>query len=584
MAASVFLQEMASFYIIKRTMGSRIYINKNWKYISLFTEDMISNDMSGYMAVSLPHTPRSLPLHYYDAAILEFSGCYQKSFVAPYQWKEGEIFLNFQGIGGIYEIYLNGQLLASGADRTHTLKIDVTKALNYGEENLITVHIENAQTKDAPKFGGLIREVYFSVYHLAHFMDCVYFPNVLENITTFRMNPAQISQMQVQCMLKSNCYVSGEVMLLSMDNKIYIRQYIDDKLLFYYPISGIVEDEIGMVLKTTSAPVNLRLWDVLSPTVYTVRTQLLVDDEVLDEHSEKVCFFRKQWTENAFLLNGRRLLPKGVIRDSRFAYLGPAVSESIERYDAYNLKEELDINFVAPLDGNVSEYFTSECQRLGIMVFDEEDMQMLKKVFAEDSYTGKIAAKSMSDYYDVKACEDGISRSGLLDMFRNKKQDTDALLTKENTDKNSDQDILKIFTDAAKKQLDKLKKASDKSKEADRQEAVHRSRLVSRPKLQLELSHNLLTENHTYDMAAVKIRITDSEGQILSYYNDPITVTVTGNIELIGPPMFSAYNGMAGFYIRSTGVVGEGHIVVSAMDAAAVEAAVSVEKLMEYQE
>lgn len=71
--------------------------------------------------------------------------------------------------------------------------------------------------------------------------------------------------------------------------------------------------------------------------------------------------------------------------------------------------------------------------------------------------------------------------------------------------------------------------------------------------LDVTLDHSDLTEDQTYDVAALRIKALDQNGNILNYYQEPVKVTTEGPIELIGPDIVGLKGGMAATYIKSCG-------------------------------
>ena len=82
--------------------------------------------------------------------------------------------------------------------------------------------------------------------------------------------------------------------------------------------------------------------------------------------------------------------------------------------------------------------------------------------------------------------------------------------------------------------------------------------------LRLNPSHTNLTERHTYDVAAVRIEARSDSGNLLPFYQEPVQLTVTGDIALIGPSLISLKGGMGGTYVKSLGREGQGTLTVSA--------------------
>ena len=86
---------------------------------------------------------------------------------------------------------------------------------------------------------------------------------------------------------------------------------------------------------------------------------------------------------------------------------------------------------------------------------------------------------------------------------------------------------------------------------------------MSKMSLETEVSHTDLREGNSYDVAAVRIRAVDENGNILPYSNDAIQVTAEGPVEFIGPDIFALRGGMAGFYVKTTGEAGRARVKLS---------------------
>ena len=82
--------------------------------------------------------------------------------------------------------------------------------------------------------------------------------------------------------------------------------------------------------------------------------------------------------------------------------------------------------------------------------------------------------------------------------------------------------------------------------------------------IQATPSHTVLTEGASYDMAAVRIQIQDEFGNVESYAQLPVRLSVEGAAELVGPDVVTAEGGMCGTYVRTTGEAGTAKLTVSA--------------------
>ena len=80
--------------------------------------------------------------------------------------------------------------------------------------------------------------------------------------------------------------------------------------------------------------------------------------------------------------------------------------------------------------------------------------------------------------------------------------------------------------------------------------------------LEVKVSAHNLTEGRTYDMAAVRIRALDENGNVLGFFNEPVQFEVKGVLELIGPKTICLQGGMGGTYVKTTGQAGEGILTI----------------------
>ena len=69
-----------------------------------------------------------------------------------------------------------------------------------------------------------------------------------------------------------------------------------------------------------------------------------------------------------------------------------------------------------------------------------------------------------------------------------------------------------------------------------------------------------LEEEATYDVAAIRIRAVDEWGNLLPYYQEPITLQANGTVALVGPQVISLKGGMGGTYVKTIGVAGKGEL------------------------
>ncbi|MBE5920273.1 MAG: glycoside hydrolase family 2 protein [Pseudobutyrivibrio ruminis] len=361
-------------------MAQKIYLDRKWRFNEKFEEAMIDEPMKESRLINIPHTVKETPLSYFDESIYQMESAYQKSIFAPVQWNGKVVILTFEAVGHSCDVYINGKHTKHHDCGYTAFSCDVSELLNYGEENIITVKVNSKENLDQPPFGyvidymtygGIYRDVYFEIKEQTHFTDVFLQPSLLERISTSKRTSKQIKMMKVQGILKTQCYLSKNVYDLAVKERVFIKQFLGEELILSQPVGGLESDGDEYILNLTTAPTSVKLWDVESPYLYDVKTQLLLDDEVVDEFEASVGFRSSEFRKNGYYLNGRKVKLRGLNRHQSYPYVGYAMPESMQRLDAKILKDELGLNAVRTSHYPQSQYFIDECDKLGLLVFTE---------------------------------------------------------------------------------------------------------------------------------------------------------------------------------------------------------------------
>ncbi|MBR6513030.1 MAG: glycoside hydrolase family 2 protein, partial [Clostridia bacterium] len=80
--------------------------------------------------------------------------------------------------------------------------------------------------------------------------------------------------------------------------------------------------------------------------------------------------------------------------------------------------------------------------------------------------------------------------------------------------------------------------------------------------LEIKADHTTLKEKTTYDVATINIRALSDFDNLLNYYDEPVTFSTEGPIELIGPNTVPLRGGMAGTYVKTTGEKGSAKLII----------------------
>jgi beta-galactosidase len=100
---------------------------------------------------------------------------------------------------------------------------------------------------------------------------------------------------------------------------------------------------------------------------------------------------------------------------------------------------------------------------------------------------------------------------------------------------------------------------------------------VSSVSLRVQTDTTSLREKGTWDMATLRFQAVDQNGNVLPYCSRIVSIQVEGVLELVGDPMVALSGGMAGAYLKTTGVPGTASVTLTCQGAAPVTLDFTVE-------
>lgn len=81
--------------------------------------------------------------------------------------------------------------------------------------------------------------------------------------------------------------------------------------------------------------------------------------------------------------------------------------------------------------------------------------------------------------------------------------------------------------------------------------------------IEVEVSSTELYEGDTYDVAAVRIYARDQLGNSAVYYQEPVILSCSDGLEIIGPHVISLMGGCGGTYVKTTGITGHTELMIN---------------------
>ena len=331
---------------------SRIYLNDDWKFTSEYSDEFLKQEKKDIVTVRLPHTCKELPFHYFSEDEYQMVCGYQKTLYAPKQWQGKKVFLTIDGAAHYAEVFLNGEKCGEHYSGYTAFTIDISDELKYDTDNVITIKVDSRENLNIPPFGhvidymtygGIYRDVFLDVKEPKFIQDIFVKPDVSGKIVSEVLLAGEISGAKIR-------------QTVEKDGKIVCQMCI--------PITDNAMTMEGFVEKA-------ELWDVENPVLYQVKTELVCEDTVMDTHQVRVGFRSARFEKDGFYLNGKKLKIRGLNRHQSYPYVGYAMPQSMQEFDADILKRELGLNAVRTSHYPQSHYFIDRCDEIGLLVFTE---------------------------------------------------------------------------------------------------------------------------------------------------------------------------------------------------------------------
>ena len=357
----------------------RVNFDGNWRFYKGDADDAETPtfDDSQWTLLRLPHDwaidgPFDEKLNPSTGGLpVSGTGWYRKSFLLP-QAARGRVFtVVFDGAMSNSTVWLNGDQLGGRPYGYSSFFFDLTPHLRFGSEvNVLAVRL--APQADSSRWypgAGIYRNVWLDVtgpVHVAEWGTYVTTPEVSD----------QSAIVSVKTEIQNQ---SGQ------EAQVKVRQTVLDQS--GNPVAKIDSDRLAISPQATrTIPASLTVtnphpWDLDSPYLYTLVTEILDSNRVIDKYSTSfgirtIAFDR----EHGFQLNGKARKLHGVCLHHDLGALGAAVNRrALERQ--VEILKAAGVNAIRTSHNPPAPELLELADRMGILVMDEAfDMWRIPKV------------------------------------------------------------------------------------------------------------------------------------------------------------------------------------------------------------
>lgn len=317
-----------------------------WKPVSLPHDFIISEE----------HDKNENPAHGY---FKYYNAWYRKHFVLDSGDEGKRITLLFEGVTGNATVYLNGCLICRNFSSYTEFEADITDYVSFEEENVVAVYVDTTPIEGWWYGGG-------GIYRHVHLIKTSKLCVDLYGVYAYPLfEGGAFWKLPIITSVRNDTYD---------DEAVTLRHRVlsaNGKCVAYAQICGTVGARRVCDLETEVGVESPLLWDIDSPNLYKVHTEVLKDNVAVDESETSIGFRTAVFDpDNGFFLNGRNLKIKGVCGHQSFGLTGVAVSKNIYEYSA-RLMKEMGANAYRCAHYPHSAAQMDVFDEMGILVLDE---------------------------------------------------------------------------------------------------------------------------------------------------------------------------------------------------------------------
>lgn len=283
-------------------------------------------------------------------------GWYRKHFRLPATEGERRYYLAFDGVYMNSTVYVNGHEVGSRPYGYSSFEYDLTPYVRRDSDNVVAVRVDNSDQPNSRWYSGC---------------------GIYRHVWLTATSPLHIARWGVHVVTD----VGGTV-----DVELAVSGDADGQHRPVFRHTLLAPD--GRTVAVTSAKSlrqKLRVrhplrWSVDSPHLYTLKSEVLVDGEVVDAVTTRTGFREFRFdAATGFWLNGRNLKINGVCLHHDLGCLGAAVNEDAIRRQLVKLKA-MGCNAIRCSHNPPAPELLDLCDEMGFIVMDESfDMWRRRK-------------------------------------------------------------------------------------------------------------------------------------------------------------------------------------------------------------
>ncbi|WP_121813068.1 glycoside hydrolase family 2 protein [Mucilaginibacter kameinonensis] len=347
-----------------------IPFNQDWQFKKATYKTNIAIAGSDWESVNVPHTWNNKDIqkgkNFYTG-----DAFYRKSLVARQEWKDKRVFIRFEGVGTVADVYINNKLVGTHKGAYSAFCFEISNSLRYDTTNTVLVKVNNEERPDIIPINNKLFGVYGGIYRPASLIVT----SKINVTTTDYASPGIYIKQDVNNK-KANISVTAKV-----ENKerqvqqITVKTTIRDK-------SGIIIKQVQQQQNVQPQGINIvnqqlqvnnpHLWNGRKdPYLYSLTTAIVKDGKTIDEVTQPLGLrYFSIVPSKGFYLNGQPYRLYGVCRHQEWQDYGSALSNAQHQNDL-DMIYEIGATSIRFAHYQQAEYIYAKCDSMGFVIWAE---------------------------------------------------------------------------------------------------------------------------------------------------------------------------------------------------------------------
>ncbi|WP_082023488.1 glycoside hydrolase family 2 TIM barrel-domain containing protein [Capnocytophaga canis] len=323
-------------------------------------------------------------------------GSYRREFTIPQDWKNREVFINFDGVDSFFYLWINGKYVGFSKNSRNLASFNITKYLQKGKNTVAVEVYRNSdgsflEAQDMFRLAGIFRTVALTSVPKVQIRDLQVIPDLDKNYLNGELNiSAEIRNLDKK-------QAKGYKIEYSLyENKLYSDENKEvGKPIF--SASFDISSQKSSVIKTKFPLENPKKWSSEFPNRYVLVAQLKDAKGKVVETISTYTGFRKVEIKDTqaeddefgkagryFYVNGKTVKFKGVNRHETNPSVGHAITRQ-QMEDEVKLMMKANINHVRNSHYPDDSYWYYLCDKYGIYLEDEANIESHQYYYGKES-------------------------------------------------------------------------------------------------------------------------------------------------------------------------------------------------------